>query len=141
MDIRALVYYRDGALYRTGTHTPAGGGGGHSYLRVSIENRRYYVHRVVWYLHFGTWPEQLDHIDGNRINNRIENLREVSVLANNLNRQVCKRRGRGVYLTGAGKWQAQVSVGGKTRYLGRFHTQQEAIDAYEQAIRGREEAP
>ena len=57
-------------------------------LRITMQNRKYtvYLHYAVWAICKGRWPEQpIDHIDGDRFNNRIENLRECSQSENQLN--------------------------------------------------------
>ena len=53
------------------------------YLSFMLGGKRYYNHRVIWYLHHGEWPEHtIDHIDGNKLNNRIENLQDVPFSVN-----------------------------------------------------------
>ncbi|NBS70129.1 hypothetical protein EBT31_14640 [bacterium] len=48
------------------------------YLRVKIEKRMYFVHRLIWRLSYGDWPtHEIDHLDGNRLNNKLSNLRDV----------------------------------------------------------------
>lgn len=53
---------------------------------VNGEKMNLQFHRVVWLLCHGRWPTQIDHIDGNPLNNRVENLREVSQSENDANR-------------------------------------------------------
>ena len=48
------------------------------YLQVCTKGKTYKAHRLVWLIEKGVWPEELDHINGVRTDNRIENLREVS---------------------------------------------------------------
>lgn len=57
------------------------------YRLVCIENTRVLEHRIVWAMHHGKWPSSyLDHLNGNRSDNRIENLREVSKSENAINK-------------------------------------------------------
>lgn len=60
--------------------------GHYGYLTGRIQGQNYYAHRVIWCLHYGSWPEGfIDHIDGNRSNNDITNLRVVLKRDNNKN--------------------------------------------------------
>ena len=53
------------------------------YLRTHFQGREYKLHRLAWLLHYGVWPStQLDHIDNDKQNNRINNLRECSTSVN-----------------------------------------------------------
>ncbi|BBD74633.1 HNH endonuclease [Pectobacterium phage PPWS2] len=87
------------------------------------------AHRVVWFLHHGTLPECVDHIDGDRTNNRIENLRAVSSAQNTTN-----QLGRGYTVVG-GKYRAQISIQGTTFVLGTFSTPERARAEYLRAKR------
>lgn len=88
------------------------------------------AHRVVWFLHHGTVPDCIDHIDGNRSNNRIENLR-ATTRADNSTNQV----GKGYTLAKDGKYVAQITVRGKCLVLGRFSTPERARAEYLRAKR------
>jgi hypothetical protein len=58
----------------------------HGYIRFGFDGQQYYVHRVIWLMHYGEWPSEfIDHIDGNRANNLISNLRDVTRQQNNAN--------------------------------------------------------
>ena len=58
---------------RAGVKQPNG------YYTVMVNKHRYYVHRLVWFMHHGTNPELVDHVDGDRDNNRIENLTSTTM--------------------------------------------------------------
>lgn len=115
--------------------TQAGNVMSHGYRRISVGGRRYLAHRLAWFYVNGVWPAcQLDHINGDVSDNRIENLREATHAQNMLNR---KRRSdsssgfKGVFWKPAvGKYQVFISVDGKRRSLGYFKTAEEGHAAY-----------
>lgn len=90
------------------------------------------AHRVIWAIVHGEWPRlQIDHINGQKDDNRLENLRDVSARANANNRTYLVPRtfGKiGVYRHMRG-WRAEVSVAGKVIKLGYYKTKEEAIAA------------
>jgi len=64
------------------------------YLNVNFLNKNYKTHRVIWCMCFGEWPKgEIDHIDGNTFNNRITNLRDVTIRTNRKNRTIETRNG------------------------------------------------
>lgn len=72
----------------------------------------------------------VDHIDGNSLNNQIENLRLCSISDNNRNK-VNKTPTKGYYFNKERNlWQSQLKINGKTVCLGKFNTEQEAADVY-----------
>lgn len=91
-----------------------------------IKGRTLLAHRVVFYLAEGYWPEQVDHIDGVRSNNKPSNLRAITCLENHHNRIA---RGT-VYHKGKAKWQARIRHSGRQHSLGYFPTEEEAHAAY-----------
>tara|TARA_R110000744_G_C19236127_1_gene548725 strand:+ start:290 stop:802 length:513 start_codon:yes stop_codon:yes gene_type:complete len=66
--------------------TKVGGYTGRGYLGFGFQNKKMYVHRVVWLMAHGSWPVQIDHVDHDKTNNRLENLRSVTASLNNKNR-------------------------------------------------------
>lgn len=106
------------------------------YLAVKVQGVKFSVHRVVWAMVTGSWPvDYIDHIDGDPLNNRIENLREASNSQNQANRK--PKVGplpKGVCRNTVG-FQAQIKVGGSSQYLGTFPTPEEAHEAYADAAR------
>ena len=67
--------------------------GGHGYRQVKINGKTYLQHRLAWKMVFGYWPkEQIDHKNGDKQDNRIENLRDVSQTANLRNQDLSKTR-------------------------------------------------
>ena len=99
------------------------------------EHKSYRVHRIVYSLHFGDTNLLVDHINGDRKDNRIDNLRAVESRINVANQHHPKKSGlKGAYWDKQkGRWLANIKYNYKSVYLGRFDTEQEAHDAYNKA--------
>lgn len=63
------------------------------YARLKVKGKEYFMHHLVWFYHKNYWPIEIDHIDRDKLNNRIENLRECSRSENQKNRSISKKRG------------------------------------------------
>jgi len=106
------------------------------YIGISINATTLVAHRVIWLHVHGTWPEyQIDHINGNKSDNRISNLRDVPPAINSQNRTKSHKDSKsgilGVYWHSRDKrWIAQIDVGKRSHHIGTFRTEQEARDAY-----------
>jgi hypothetical protein len=96
------------------------------YLMIVLGRRKYYAHRLAWFYMFGKWPREIDHIDRDRTNNRIANLREVTRRQNNLNAKLSCRNKSGVRGVGwfarDGLWRASIYINEKNVNLGHFTT-------------------
>ena len=124
---------------RIGTRSKIGAlvGSAHDgYLRVKIYGRLYMLHRLVWFIHTGEWPKyEIDHINGNRRDNRIDNLRDVPKRINQQNQHKA-RASSTTGLLGVSKCRhrdgflAQIRVNRKTKHLGFFATEAQAHAAY-----------
>jgi len=103
------------------------------YVRVKVNNVVYFLHRLVWFYHYGTWPQrQIDHIDGNKTNNAIANLRDCTAAQNSARRKVraAIAPSRGVFPHGPG-FVARIHHAGTRHYLGYFAKLEDAKAAYE----------
>lgn len=115
------------------------------YIRVFVGQKYYMAHHLVWLLHTGRLPNKtIDHINGQRDDNRFANLREVSPLENSQN----QRRAHKTSATGllgatpvrnsrmaSHRWRAQIRINGRTTHLGMFASAEDAHKAYLEAKR------
>lgn len=107
--------------------------GNHGYLCGNLGSKSYLVHRLIWMYLYGYFPEQVDHINHIRTDNRIENLREVSNLENLKNTSVSKNSKTGIngvcLHKPTGKYRAYIMVNRKQIHLGLFDSIDEAHKA------------
>lgn len=141
---RAVLAYNaeTGKFFRADLQRHTGTINAHGYVVISLLGcHAVKAHRLAWLIHHGEWPaSDIDHIDGDRTNNRIANLR-LSVGGINAQNQ---RRPRSDNISGhlgvswskaASKWTARIKVGKKYKHLGLFLTAEAAAEAYIQAKR------
>lgn len=92
------------------------------------------AHRAAWLVYFGHWPKgQIDHLNGNRDDNRIANLRDVSAAVNSQNKRKAYRNSTSGLLgacKSGNQWVAEIRANGIRHYLGRFTTAEAAHEAY-----------
>lgn len=137
--VRELFDYRDGVLYwrtksRGRLQGNAAGSDNGRYMRVRIAGRSYLYHRVVWLWHHEELPDAVDHINLDRYDNRIENLRAATTQQNNIN--VTRSHWRGTHFDRKRQvWVAQIRIGGPTLYLGSFTTRTEAKEEYDRTAK------
>ena len=117
---------------------PAGSLWSNGYARIWIDGKDYMAHRLAWLYMYGAFPQnQIDHINGNPLDNRILNLRDVDQAENHKNKRRQSNNSSGV--TGvrwnkqAGKWVAYINVDGKQIYFGLFEDFFEAVCARKSA--------
>jgi hypothetical protein len=100
------------------------------YLVIRLRGRVYRAHRLAWLYMHGQWPKnQIDHLDGNKLNNRLANLRDVTAAENSQNHCAV-----GVHKRGC-RWRAIIGANRRQRALGTFDTREEARLAYLEARR------
>lgn len=138
--LKELFTYKDGKLISNmkvksrNVGDVLGTVGAKGYLTVRVDGVSYLLHRVVYAMHHEVLPEFLDHIDGNILNNRIENLRPADARENQWNQKLNSRNTsgvKGVYFDKSrNKWNARLKVAKRVCNIGYF----EKIDDAAQAI-------
>ena len=110
------------------------------YHHGTVKSKKYLEHRLIWLYHYGEWPkDQLDHINGIRDDNRIENLRECNNSENQYNRKSARNSSskyKGVsWYPKYGKWLANFTLKGKKKFIGYYECEIEAARAYQEAVK------
>ena len=142
--LHELFEYRDGELYWKvdryrvkSSGKLAGWIENTGYRRVLIDGKKYQIHRLVYMMHYGFMPNTIDHFDGNRLNNKIENLRPATVEENCRNsiRRTNNTSGvKGVFWNKqTAQWRAQIRSKGKRIHIGLFDSINEAENAIKNA--------
>lgn len=129
--LHEILEYKDGKLYwkkktagcvKIGNE--AGTNNGKNYLIIPIKYKHYYAHRIIFMMHHKYVPYIVDHIDGNRLNNKIENLREATHNQNSANQKLPKNntsKEKNVFWNKSkNKWQVAISVNNKLKHIGTF---------------------
>lgn len=143
-EIKNLFDYDEGKLiwrYSPSHSVKAGDiAGNHNdsgYIVIRYKGTAYLAHRLIYMWHYGHCPSILDHVDRNRTNNRIENLRPSTAEENQLNRSVSKKNVvgcSGVRLDKrSNKWKVQITHKKKQYHVGYYTHLEDAINAREQA--------
>ncbi len=139
--VRPLHHFLDRRCQRMANTKFAGksagtprGKGENSYLIFKINQQMVYTHRAAWAIHHGVWPtENIDHINGQKHDNRIANLRDVSKLVNSQNSKMFSTNKSGV--TGVCwckrdlRWKAYIKRKNVAVHLGNFVHMDDAIEA------------
>lgn len=136
--LKSLLTYDPGTgvFMRTGKRSGCAHHTGYRY--VGIDGKRIIEHRLAWFYVYGVWPTaDLDHINRNRADNRIANLREAD-RATNCQNQPIRRSNRsgvtGVYFHKvSGKWAASINVNKRQIHLGVYNTMEEAAAVRKEA--------
>jgi len=141
---KEMFTYKDGLLFwrkkpscRIHIGSQVGSIADTGYMRTCYNKRRYYNHRLIFLMFRGFFPQSVDHIDGNKLNNKIENLRECTNAQNQYNRKLNKNNTSGVKGVFWDKkrdmWNAQIVRNGKKIYLGLFKSIERAAAAMKAA--------
>ena len=108
------------------------------YRQGSLKGKTYPEHRLIWLYHHGTWPKNhIDHINGIKDDNRIENLREATSVQNQWNTGSYGGRSKykGVnYQKDKNRWRARYKDHGQRFHIGYYATEIEAAIAYDKAV-------
>lgn len=112
----------------------AGGLDNKGYLKIRVDVRLYWAHRLAWLYVHGVWPEdQIDHINRIRDDNRISNLRQATCAENNQNTRIDRKNTSGYkgvsWKSSKGKWVAQITINNKNKEIGCYRDINDAIAA------------
>ncbi len=132
--IQDKFIYKEGYLYNKKSGLKYTKTNNNGYVTVSLDYKVLLAHRVIWELLHGEIPSNMviDHIDRDRNNNLIENLRIVSCQQNLYNSEARNIQGmpKGVSIRNSGRYQARIHHNYKNIYLGTYDTIEEAAEAY-----------
>ena len=105
----------------------------YGYLQGGVGNGVCHTHRVIWAIVHGYWPKQIDHINGIRTDNRLENLREVDDAENRKNTAIRSDNKSGYHgirwRADLHKWRAEIRINGKSKHIGVYTSKDDAIAA------------
>ncbi len=114
----------------------AGNVNSRGYISIGVDDRNYTAHRLAWLWMYGEWPKnEIDHVNGIRTDNRLNNIRDVVHSVNMQNAQAPRPRKTfghmgTTYIKASNKWQAQIKVNDNYFYLGLFDSSEQAHKAY-----------
>ncbi len=129
------LYWKETSKYNTRlTGHEAGWANHQGYRRIGVDGTYYYAHRLVWLIERGEHPtDQIDHINRDKSDNRISNLRSVTDSQNKNNRDMQQNNTSGetgvLYSRKRKKWKAYINVSGRQISLGHFIAFSEAVSA------------
>lgn len=129
--LHQLFEYKDGELYwkinsanNVKVGYSAGSFNNRGYKIVGINKKTYRIHRLIYLMFYGYLPKILDHKDGNKFNNKIENLRKANNSQNQQNRIIQKNNKSGIknvdWHKKTAKWRVSIQVNKKRNFIGSF---------------------
>lgn len=126
-----------GHFYRGSRSKPMGYVNAKGYVVIRVDRRQCLAHRLAWLYMHGVTPKGVDHINGAKADNRIDNLRLATHAENQRNRWISRANKsglKGVYWHSTqGNWQSQIDFNGRKHHLGTFPTKDAAFEAYKAA--------
>lgn len=142
--LNELFYYSDGSLYRKKTtqknvqiHKKVGTVNTAGYVVVNLHNKVYLVHRLIYWMQHKYLPKYIDHIDGNRTNNQLNNLRAATNQENICNSKLRKNSASGIknvrFDSKLKKWVVRFTVHYKPIHIGVYKDLDDAINAAKDA--------
>lgn len=122
---------RPGSKFKVGDRAESKG----KYLRLTLQGKTYQAQNVAWFLTYGAWPEGIvDHINRDKHDNRIENLRDATYSINNSNKPSRYSHGfKGLKKVGS-RWRVQKSVEGKTKLFASTECLGKALKAQKEVF-------
>lgn len=114
--------YKEGRLFWKSSGKEAGSLNDDGYIRVQVKNTRYAAHRLVFFMHHGYFPRVLDHINGIKSDNRIENLRSADHCKNGMNQglNVANTSGYKNVFRQNNKWCVRLKINSKNTWFGSY---------------------
>ncbi len=129
---KSVRYNKQTGEFSCPQHKHTGG-----YLQIGVGGRKFYAHRLAWFLVYGFWPSQIDHINRDKTDNRIANLRIANSSQNGANRGPSKASTSGIkgvtWQSDRKKWYAHIRVNYRKINLGRYTNIEDAKKAYVKA--------
>lgn len=133
--------YKDGQLIwikKASKNTVIGSIAGYTrpskYMTIKLNHKMYLLHRLIFFINHGYFPKYIDHINGVRNDNRIENLRECTHSQNHQNKKIPISNSSGYKgvskAKGGVKWRARLKINGKEYHIGTFPNTVDAAKAY-----------
>lgn len=130
---KILTYFPDTGKFVWQSGKEAGYLDQSGYIKIQLDGKNVYAHRLAFTMSGLECPKFVDHINGNRADNRLENLRAATRSLNNQNLHVCKKSNKVGYLgvrKRGNKFTSTIRVDGKQQHLGYFNTPEEAYEKY-----------
>lgn len=132
--------WRDRISIRIKVGNRAGRPNWKGYRQIGIDGALIMEHKLAWLYVYGEWPNaQIDHINRDKADNRIANLRLATNSQNHINKGLQKNNTSGfkgvVWEPSLGKWRARIKVNGRNKYLGVFASKEDAAGARRDAER------
>jgi hypothetical protein len=140
--LRYVFDYKDGNLIwrinkgRSKIGDVAGSFDNKGYKQLKLNQVTYRLHRLIWIWHGKELTGDIDHIDRNKNNNKIENLRIVSASVNQWNTDRAEKGGVAFHKA-SNKWRARIKINNEEIYLGVYVNKEDADKARDQAARRR----